>query len=169
MNDLFISEKVDHRITVLRRTGKAEKALAAKAVRIIDHLASGTVRHRVEAVGSLTKSGEKRIRNCRKYDLGCGYRLITLQRGGNAYVPFLGTHDECQRWLARNSRMKHVTAGTGTWRKVSHAGKACGTGAESGPPHADRPTDDGCMAPVSDSILRRIFRGIVDAAAGRRG
>ena len=81
MKYLHISTKVEDRIEDLKKSGKTGRALAQKATRIIAHLTSGTVGHHMDAIGSYTKYGEKRIKNCRKYDLGSGYRLITLQRG----------------------------------------------------------------------------------------
>ena len=67
----------------------------------------------MDAIEGYTKYGEKRIKNCRKYDLGCGYLLITLQRCKTVFIPFLGSHDECQRWLENNSRLKAFNSGKG--------------------------------------------------------
>ena len=113
MELLFISSKVERRIAALEKAGKSGRNLAQKAASIIDSLASGDVRHHMDAIESYTKYGENRIKNCRKYDLGCGYRLITLQRGKTIFIPFFGGHDECQRWLENNSRLKAFHAGKG--------------------------------------------------------
>ena len=113
MKSLFVSSKVESRIAALEKAGKSGKALAQKATGIIDSLASGDFQHHMDVVENYTKYGEKRIKNCRKYDLGCGYRLITLQRGKTVFIPFLGSHDECQRWLENNSRLKAFHAGKG--------------------------------------------------------
>jgi hypothetical protein len=32
---------------------------------------------------------------------------------GKFFIPFLGTHDECQRWLENNSRLKELVEGNG--------------------------------------------------------
>jgi hypothetical protein len=93
MKSICISKKVEDHIEALKKNGKAGTTLANKAKGIIDRLASGTAQHHMDAIGSFTKYGENRIKNCRKYDLGCGHRLITLQRGDTIYIPFLGTHD----------------------------------------------------------------------------
>lgn len=50
----------------------------------------------------VTKYGEYRIRKCVKYDLGCGYRMITIWRNHDIFVSYVGTHDECDRWLENN-------------------------------------------------------------------
>ena len=164
MKYLHISTKVEDRIEDLKKSGKTGRALAQKATRIIAHLTSGTVGHHMDAIGSYTKYGEKRIKNCRKYDLGSGYRLITLQRGEKVFIPFFGTHDECQRWLENNSRLKKVVAGSGTLVRVSRRKK-------SHPNHAsgyltDRQADNEDELPVnvSDDDLRRVFSGLVEGA-----
>lgn len=49
-----------------------------------------------------TKHGESRIKSCRKYDLGNGCRLITVNKDGNCFLLYAGSHDDCDRWLERN-------------------------------------------------------------------
>ena len=56
-----------------------------------------------------TRHGESRLKNCRKYDLGGGYRLITLQEGGQILFACVGSHDDTDHWLERN---RGTTIGT---------------------------------------------------------
>lgn len=119
MKFVFVSSKVQSRIEALNKTGKAGIALARKATRIIENLVSGNFQHHADAAGSCTKYGEKRIPNCRKYNLGCGYRLITLQRNETVFISFLGTHDESHRWLKSNSRLKNYNFPSGRTIRVS--------------------------------------------------
>jgi hypothetical protein len=161
MKLLFVSSKVESRIAVLEKAGKSGKTLAQKATGIIDSLASGDVRSHMDTVESYTKYGEKRIKNCRKYDLGCGYRLITLQRGETVFIPFLGSHDECQRWLENNSRLKAFHAGKG---KTIHIEDR-----KSSPTNL-RDVDnmdmdgDGLLQDLTDKDLRSVFNGLVEGA-----
>jgi hypothetical protein len=37
-----------------------------------------------------------------KYDLGNGYRMVTIRDGQDLYVPFVGSHDETSLWLDRH-------------------------------------------------------------------
>src|SRR5512135_2479070 len=46
-----------------------------------------------------TRKGEYRIKNCRKLDLGCGYRIVCIQKGQRLVLLFIGTHDDCFRWI----------------------------------------------------------------------
>jgi hypothetical protein len=160
MELLFVSSKVESRITALEKAGKAGKNLAQKATSIIDSLASGDVRHHMDAIDSYTKYGEKRIKNCRKYDLGCGYRLITLQRGRTVFIPFLGSHDECQRWLENNSRLKAFKAGKG---KTIHIEDRTSPITFRSSDHMDMEEDaDDFLRHLTDQDLRIVFKGLVE-------
>jgi len=167
MELLFVSSKVESRIAALEKAGKHGKTLAQKATGIIDSLASGDVRSHMDMVGSYTKYGEKRIKNCRKYDLGCGYRLITLQRGSCVVVPFFGTHDECQRWLENNSRMKVFNPGKGTWVCIEE--KCVYSGNRNGSNSADTSEnmEDEPDIELSDRDLRVVFSGLVKGLSKR--
>jgi hypothetical protein len=46
-----------------------------------------------------TKNREYRLKNCIKYDLGHGYRLVTVKDGDNLFITFAGSHDETNRWI----------------------------------------------------------------------
>lgn len=47
----------------------------------------------------VTHHGETRIKNCRKYDLGDGWRLVTAQSDKVCIFLFVGTHDDTDSWL----------------------------------------------------------------------
>ena len=163
MKFICVSKKVATSIEALEKTGKAGMTLAGKAKCIIEGLASGTARHHMDAIGSFTKYGEKRIRNCRKYDLGCGYRLITLQRGNTVFISFLGTHDSCQRWLESNSRLKDFNAGAGETIRVveKKSSKIISRMCESADDIAD---DHDVFKHLTDKDLRRAFSGLVQGS-----
>ena len=167
MRNVHISSKVERRIENLAKAGKAGAALAQKAARTIESLASRTVRHHVDAIGSYTKYGEKRIKNCRKYDLGCGYRLITVQRKGTVFIPLLGTHDECQRWLENNSRLKKAVAGKGTLLRTSDNPQAPGLQVDADSTDIERAVEDEVLLGLSDRVLRHVFSGLVEGARNR--
>ncbi len=163
MKFIYVSKKVDNCIETLVKSGKAGTALANKAKCIIDSLASGEVQHHMDAIGRFTKYGEKRIRNCRKYDLGCGYRLITLQRGESVFIPFLGTHDNCQRWLENNSRLKGFNTDAGRMIRIvrKKPAKMISRMSELAENNAD---DHDLFKHLTDKDLRRVFSGLVQGA-----
>ncbi|MGD9160635.1 MAG: hypothetical protein PVG39_19620 [Desulfobacteraceae bacterium] len=164
MRYVKISTKVERRIESLKQSGKAGKAVADKADTIIESLKSGAFLDYTEYMGPFTKYGEKRIRNCRKYDFGNGYRLITLQKGKTILIPFLGTHDECHRWLETNNKSKHIAAGKGTIVSVPCESQEA----------EDTPGDeipglcmDETSLDISEQDLRIVFRGLVEGAKRR--
>ena len=160
MKSIYLSKKVITHIEALKNNGKAGTTLANKAKNIIESLASGTAQHHMDVIGSFTKYGEKRIKNCRKYDLGCGYRLITLQRGDTVFIPFLGTHDNCQRWLENNSRLKDFNAGAG--RTIRVVEKKPAKMISRRKKSADDIMDDhDVFKHLTDKDLRLIFSGLV--------
>lgn len=58
--------------------------------------------------GRLTRNGEPRIKNCFKYDLTGGHRLVTVQIRDTAFLLFVGTHAEADRWLENNHGLEPV-------------------------------------------------------------
>lgn len=165
MKYLHVNANVERRIEHLKQTGKAGRSLAQKANRIIRRLTSGEIRHLWDGTGRCTKHGENRIRHCRKYDLGCGYRLITLKRGLRVHIPFLGTHDECRRWLANNSRLKQIPASNGTMFRIPSDVRAkADPGGKAGVDSTCDARDDEVVRKLDDRDLRRIFSGLVNGS-----
>lgn len=161
MKFVHISSKVENRIESLRKYGKAGNSLAQKVTRIIESLTSGVIRNPIDAISRYTNYGENRIKNCRKYDLGCGYRLITLQRGKKIFIPFFGTHDECQRWLENNSRLKEVPDANGTLFQIpDQQPTESPTNADSA--GFEENAEDDVMLKLSNKDLRRIFSGLTE-------
>jgi hypothetical protein len=167
MDFVHVSPKVERRIAAFKQSGNAGIALAQKATRIIEKLASGTARVHRAAVGNPTKYGEKRIRKCRKYDLGSGYRLITLRRGSLISVSFLGTHDECHRWLENADGTEPVGTGKGRLFRICPRTFPASEAADDALAEARDEAGDDSLAGLSDQDLRRIFCGLVESARKR--
>lgn len=89
----------------MRKAGKKAKLAAQKTDDIIGRLKNqGYLMP--EELGKVTKHGELRLKNCIKYDLGNGYRLITIKQKNNLFVLYVGTHDECHQWVVNNRELK---------------------------------------------------------------
>lgn len=96
----FLDPKLDKCLAGLRRSGKKANLAADRADEIISRLKAGIFPP--GQVATVTKHGELRIKGCMKYDLGSGYRLVTLKEGRELYLLYVGTHDECHRWIENN-------------------------------------------------------------------
>lgn len=82
----------------LRKAGRKAELAATKCQAILDDLRMHGCQ--CEAVLSQrTRKGEWRIKNCVKYDLGSGYRLVTIKRDGHLFVTFVGSHDDTDQWI----------------------------------------------------------------------
>ncbi|HBI13929.1 MAG TPA: hypothetical protein DDY20_00115 [Desulfobulbaceae bacterium] len=167
MKVVHVSAKIERRIEDLKKDGRAGRALARRVSAIIESLASVGGCSYLDAAGGYTRYGEKRIRNCRKYELGCGCRLVTLQRGEKVFVVFLGTHDECQRWLKNHSRLKEYYAGNGELFQIVDespppANPACADSAA----YRDEAEEE-LLSRLSDQVLRRVFCGLVEGERKR--
>src|SRR5262249_12315330 len=47
----------------------------------------------------MTNHGEGRIKNCVKYNLGDGWRLVTTQTDKTCTFLFVGDHEDTERWV----------------------------------------------------------------------
>lgn len=94
----YCSSLFTRQLSMLKKSDKKGAAAAARAEKLISDIASGDLSEE-ELLSKQTKHGELRLRNCRKFDLGSGYRLISLRKNSGLCFIFIGTHDDCDRWL----------------------------------------------------------------------
>jgi hypothetical protein len=103
---LYLDPKFTKTLNELRKQGGISFIVAKKADDLIKRL---LLRGRdcSHEIGKLTKNGEFRIKNCKKYDLGNGYRLICMRKTYHLVLLYIGTHDDCTRWLERNKGLEY--------------------------------------------------------------
>ncbi len=89
----------------LQRIGGKASDAAARALEIIEELA-GRSDLSMRLRNKLTSRGDARIEKCSKFDLGSGYRLIYIKKGGWFVFLYLGTHDECDTWINNNTGIR---------------------------------------------------------------
>ena len=151
------------RSTLRQRGGHAADA-ANKITEFVNAVA-GTKDERTREKFRFTRNGENRIRHCRKIDLGCGYRLVCLVKDGHLVLLYAGTHDECFRWLERNSGMPCEVPDAAQALAVRRADDADHKGIP------DRSAEDRIadayeetlMSRLDDTMLRKVFSGIVNS------
>jgi hypothetical protein len=154
---IHLDPKLEKILAVMRKGGRREKLVTDRVEAIIAEVKRGQLPP--EEVASFTRNGEGRIRGCRKYDLGAGYRLITLKQGEDLYLLFVGTHDECGRWVENNREHLPLEMITGRCRTVERSRPKQAMTRASAPPRME-PEED-WLPPVTDRDLRRVFRGLV--------
>jgi hypothetical protein len=72
----------------------------------------------------LTNHGESRIKHCVKYDLGDGYRLITVKDGGYQLLCYVGTHSKCDEWIQGHSGLRLIADRALSWSVAYKSGSA---------------------------------------------
>ena len=65
-----------------------------------------------------TNHGESRIKSCIKYDLGAGFRLVTVNTEKMIWLLFVGNHDAADKWLDNNSGWTPIRAKNGEYTSV---------------------------------------------------
>lgn len=145
----------------LEKSDKKGALAAARAEEIIRHLTTRGVTS-LELKIKLTKHGELRMRNCCKFDLGSGYRLICLKRQDCFFLLYIGSHDECDRWLnnKRGSRLVVDPADFVFAPPLLQADDAVWLDDEQESGKDIDEYEQQLAARLDDKTLRQVFRGI---------
>ncbi|MDT8379860.1 MAG: hypothetical protein RQ739_13315 [Desulfotignum sp.] len=161
---LHIHPKVEKNLEQMKALDNAPKIAAKRAEAIIEALKKGTIMARA---GRLSKTKDARIRKLFKYDLGKGFRLISLKDKSSLYILFVGSHDQCDTWLDTNSKGKpHQTEVSMTCYAIKKKRRKHTSHAIQCPVDLQ---DDLCdrMPPVSQKDLREVFSGLVRSVQAR--
>ncbi|SMD05240.1 hypothetical protein SAMN02746065_12531 [Desulfocicer vacuolatum DSM 3385] len=164
--NIYIHPRVDKELKRLKGRENTPGFAAEKAWQIICSLAGGDTP--VNA-GRLSRKGEARIRNCLKYNLGKGYRLVCVINKNDIYVLFSGNHDNCHTWLDKHRSLniesimeQMIPFGGNSFpaRTVSSPRRISETG---GMDDLWAETEADALPTISQKDLRIVFRGIVNA------
>jgi len=154
----------------LRRKGGTASDAAGRIDVILRNLVQsgdGTEREKFR----YTRNGEYRIRHCKKISLGCGYRLVFIQKDSCYVLLYAGTHDDCLRWIERNKGLSYeVDHTTHTISVVQDAGADGDVLPEDvleARQFVERYERE-LMKHLDDDLLARIFSGWCRNGQGRR-
>ena len=92
------SWSLDKQLEGLRKAGKKAELAADKCESIISAIRENGCNW-ATVLSQRTRNGELRIKNCVKYDLGCGYRLVTIKVDCHLLLTFVGSHDDTDQWI----------------------------------------------------------------------
>lgn len=138
------------------KAGKSERIAAERAQQIIAALQIDPLHEEAEC--KRTHFGELRISNCRKYDLSFGYRLVALKREKRLIFTYLGSHDDCQRWIENNRENLDEIDSEPVLPAVPDRN------AKPGPEFYQKAATDEyeelLMAKIDEQLLREIFTGL---------
>ena len=115
-NDIVITKEFHQRVASLYKLGGRNRNIFNK----VQGLLGGIREEGAKAFTrfSITNHGEGRIKSCVKYDFGMGFRLVTVKRDKIIWVLFVGSHDDADSWLNKNSGWTPVRAADGEIRTV---------------------------------------------------
>jgi hypothetical protein len=104
---VYQDANLTRQLSTLLKGGASAAPAARHAQAIIDRIADAGI-HDPKLMGRLTRNGEARIRNCVKFDLVRGYRLVgKVLDHGIAFV-YVGSHDECDHWIRNNAGLEPI-------------------------------------------------------------
>jgi hypothetical protein len=162
---LYLDAKLDKQLQVLNRSDKKAALAAERAHEIVAMLQAGSAS--LAEAGSTTKRGEQRIKGCIKYDLGSGYRLVTLKQGRDFYLLYAGSHDDCHRWIENNRELPVADIRRRSRRIVvdkSHTQVKCN---DTDNKTMDWQETDNVSQELNDRQLRTIFSGLIQSVQNR--
>jgi hypothetical protein len=113
-----------------------------------------------------TRNGEYRIKNCRKVDLGCGYRIVCIWKDQRLILLYIGTHDDCFRWIERHRTAEYDldSVAEDAWMKVGD-GRCDERTARDEVHEEDRFAEEyeaSLMDRLDDAVLRQVFSGLIE-------
>ena len=115
-NDIVATKEFHQRVSSLYKLGGRNRNIFAK----VQSLLGGIKEEGEKAFNqfSVTNHGESRIKSCVKYDLGQGFRLVTVKRDRIIWMLYVGDHEDTDKWITRNSGWTPVRASDGSIRTV---------------------------------------------------
>ena len=146
----------------LRRKGGIASVVAKKVDELIS-LIMRTEKKHVREQFRFTRNGEYRIKYCRKYDLGSGYRLVLLRRGQHLVLLYAGSHDDCSRWIEHNKKMDYEIDDTTHAIPVRYNARSDHSVSDElleEEPFFDE-YETALMSRIDNNILRKIFSGLI--------
>ena len=95
---IHYSWSLEKQLGGLRKAGKKAELAAGKCEIILNEIKQNGCQCET-VLCQRTRNGELRIKNCVKYDLGGGYRLVTIRVDCHLFIPFIGSHDDTDQWI----------------------------------------------------------------------
>jgi len=157
------------RLVSMAKAGKNERIVAERAQRIIADLQTNPMHEEAEC--KRTRHGELRLNDCRKYDLSCGFRLIVLKREQRLIFAYIGSHDDCQRWIENNRYYQDEVESTAMLLIDAENRREAEAAIEAAPEDDVQEKDEyeeRLMAKIDERLLREIFAGLFKNDVGRQ-
>ncbi|XOF33323.1 MAG: hypothetical protein ACL93V_15165 [Candidatus Electrothrix sp. YB6] len=149
----------------MHKAGKKERTIAERAEQIIRRLQTDPLDEK--AACRRTYNGELRLRDCRKYNLSCGFRLIGLKRENRLIFTCIGSHDDCRKWIENNRDFQNEIESYPM--PIQHGKVEHCTGETQEELTADDEYEEQLMNQLDEHVLREIFSGLCQRAVAGCG
>ena len=154
ISHMYYLHKLEKRFDELERTCIQGRKAVEQAKNLVHEMKEG-VDHRAHI--KQTKHGELRIKNCKKFDLGSGYRMVTVQQGTCIYLLYIGSHDDCHHWIENH---RGYLPDSGDCKDVYLVPRPEKVSAPERPEPPECDYEDLLMQKIDDRLLRSIFSGL---------
>lgn len=148
-------------LQAMYKAGKNERNIARRAEKILINLQADPLHEETEC--RRTHYGENRLKDCRKYDLSCGFRLVGLKRDRRLIFTCIGSHDDCQHWIENHrknpEKIVSIPVPENSQESISHR-------------RIESDIDEyeeQLMVRIDEQMLCEIFAGLCKRSAKERG
>ncbi len=159
--EIFQTRRFAKQLQAMSKAGKNERIIARRAEKILIDLQADPLHEKMEC--RRTHYGENRLKDCRKYDLSCGFRLVGLKRGSRLIFTCIGSHDDCQHWIEHHRKTPEKIESIPVPKSCFENSK------ESVSQHRTEPDNDEyeerLMAKIDKQIHCEIFAGLCKRSA----
>lgn len=164
MRYLHISRNIDKYLEKLRMRGGQGALAASQYLQILECIRQAKW-HSDVINCKRTKNGEYRLKNCVKYDLGHGYRLVTVKDGLNLFITFVGNHDQTDRWIETHRFDCFCEDNLAYFSEIIVTDETLTTNqfSESLPPESSLELDEyeqQLIDKIDETVLKMVFQGL---------
>lgn len=148
-------------LNAMKTSEKMAVSAAKKADEIIENIRKNGDSPLSE-LGKFTRHGEFRIKNCIKYDIGKGYRLVCVKEDDSIYLLFVGAHDACSAWVENN---RNFIPDPTRSNIITYTVEMDSDDSEEieDPLRNEPDYDDLLFAKITDNDLKIVFNGLVNS------
>ncbi len=160
---VHIYPKLERQLTAMEARANAPAFAAERARQIIAALIRGG---NPANAGLLRLRSDRRVKNCLKFNLGKGFRLVCIKEKSHLFVMFVGHHDACDTWLDTHRKKRPHKTDRGMIVFPVDTDPAGHTEEDVRPVTNESLTDESLteepgLPEISQKDLRRIFNGLV--------
>lgn len=155
---IHLYPRYEKRLNALKQSEKMAVSAAKKADAIVEGLLEDGF-SRLADKGKFSRHGEARIRNCIKFDIGKGYRVVCVKENDHLFFLFIGTHDDCATWIENNRNfrpdpfLKQLTT-------LPVRSDSTGDLSPKNTPCPEPDYEDILLERITEKDLRYVFRGL---------